>query len=345
MTIEQEVLNQYKNKKVAIIGGTGFVGRMIVKKLSTVTDQIFTFSRRWDYNIEDGSATCYNGDVSNYADVYYFLNLVKPDIVFHAAAYKSVAHAEFNPNIAFNINTLGTVNILNAIRNLNISPFFIFISTDKACSPINLYGASKLMAEQLVLKYYRQGGGVVVRYGNVMGSTGSVFPVLLQRFKDDKNEIHLHSEEMTRFFFAPSDAVNFVLSAINGGKESSEVLIPLMKSIRMEEAFKIFSNMLFWKTEIILTAPVAGEKLHERMLNHGELQNAKVFPFASYYGPSFSKSYSISLHGDLSEESVKVDPVFDLLHSKTAYKYTDMEFEIIVRDWMNDSYKTTGQAI
>ena len=186
----------------------------------------------------------------------------KVDIIIHAAALKQVPAAEYNPMESIKTNIYGAENVISASIENNVKKI-IALSTDKAANPLNLYGATKLCADKLFINAnYLSGGGdtkfSVVRYGNVVGSRGSVLPYFKSLIEKNAKSLPITDERMTRFWITLDHGVEFVLSLINlmiGG----ELFIPKSPSIKIIDLVKAFDKNI--KHHIIGIRP--GEKLHE----------------------------------------------------------------------------------
>lgn len=196
------------------------------------------------------------------------------DYVVHAAALKQVPALEYNPIEAVKTNVIGANNIIEAAIDAGIKKV-IALSTDKAVNPINLYGASKLVAEKIFISANAYAGGrvkfAVVRYGNVVGSRGSVIPLFLSLKQQGVKEVPITDPRMTRFWITLEEGVELVMKALanaNGG----EIFVPKIPSMKITDlAMAIDSNFKF---RTIGIRP--GEKVHETLISEDEARNAKV---------------------------------------------------------------------
>ena len=267
-------------KSILITGGTGSFGSAfaskILKKYKNIK-RLVIFSRDELKQFEMSNLELFKknskkvrffiGDVRDFERVKMaFKNI---DIVVHAAAMKQVEASEYNPYECIKTNVLGSQNVINASLECNLKKT-IFISTDKATNPINLYGASKLAGEKLFLAANNIRGKSrtifsVVRYGNVIGSRGSVIPIFL-KCKEQKNKsVPITHKDMTRFIITLDDGVNFVLSSLeimNGG----EIFVPKIPSVKILDLAKII--LPNHKIKFIGIRP--GEKLHEVLISKDE---------------------------------------------------------------------------
>ncbi len=259
------------NKSILITGGTGTFGKAFVKKIlyNYKIKRLVVFSRDEfkQYEMSKKFPT------SKYPCMRYFIGDVRDkdrlnqafdniDIVIHAAALKQVDTAEYNPFEYISTNIMGAENVIRASLNNNIKQV-IALSTDKAASPINLYGATKLCSDKLFIAANNITGSKkikfsVVRYGNVLGSRGSVVPMFLSL---NGKEFPVTDKRMTRFNITIDQAVNFVLTCMKhsfGG----EIFVPKIPSYRIIDVVKAINPSCKIKT--IGIRP--GEKLHEEMI-------------------------------------------------------------------------------
>jgi len=260
----------FTNKTVLITGGTGSFGKKYVKTLLEryspkkiiifSRDELKQFEMQQDYNQK--CMRYFIGDVRDKERLIQAMNGV--DFVIHAAALKQVPAAEYNPMECIKTNINGAENVISAALANNVEKV-IALSTDKAANPINLYGATKLVSDKLFVAANNISGGhkttfSVVRYGNVVGSRGSVVPFFEKLIKEGATKLPITHEEMTRFWITLEDGVDFVLKNFErmlGG----EIFVPKIPSMRIIDLAKAMAPDL--PIEIIGIRP--GEKLHEIM--------------------------------------------------------------------------------
>ena len=272
-----ENYNFLNNKVVLITGGTGsFGGKMLsflshIKKIKKIIifsrDELKQFELQKHFNSK--KIRYFIGDVRDYDRVYKALNGV--DIVIHAAALKQVTTAEYNPGEAVKTNILGVNNIVEAGIMRKVEKI-INLSTDKACAPINLYGATKLVADKLITAAnYNKGSSKTilssVRYGNVINSRGSVIPIFKEMIKNNKS-ITLTDKNTTRFFLTLDDGVKFVIQSLRkmiGG----EIFIPKLKSIKIYDLIDCLDN----KNKVNIIGMRPGEKIHEMLFSKDDSRN------------------------------------------------------------------------
>ncbi len=188
-------------------------------------------------------------------------------VIIHAAALKQVPACEYNPQEAIKTNIYGTSNVIDAAIDTGVQRV-LALSTDKAVNPVNLYGATKLAAEKLVVQSNAYAGSAVtrlscVRYGNVVGSRGSVVPVFLKQRENDR--ITITDERMTRFWITLDQGVHFVMDCIEQ-MQGGEVFVPKIPSMKITDLAKAVAPEA--RAEVIGIRP--GEKLHEVLISEDE---------------------------------------------------------------------------
>ncbi len=275
-------------KNILITGGTGSFGKELVHQLITKykrINKLIIFSRDELKQYEMSSEY----PEKKYPNIRFFLGDIRDqerlnralediDIVVHAAALKHVSAAEYNPFEFIKTNILGSQNIINACLNNNVKNV-IALSTDKAVSPANLYGATKLCADKLFLsanniKGKRKIKFTVVRYGNVFGSRGSVLPTFLKQ--RNRGIFKITSKEMTRFNILLKESAEMVIWAIKNNL-GSEILIPKLKSYKVVDLAKAIDPNC--KIEII--GIKQGEKIHEELITPNDSRN--LVNIGNYY--------------------------------------------------------------
>ena len=235
------------NKKILVTGGTGSFGKNLISHLEKKFNpkKIIIFSRdelkqsqmMTEFSKIRSKLRFFIGDVRDYSRLNLAMRDV--DIVFHAAALKNVPLAEYNPFEAIKTNIFGAQNVIDASFENNVKNV-LALSTDKASSPINLYGATKLASDKLFITANNFKGKnktkfSVVRYGNVMGSRGSVVPIFNQ-FRD-KNYIPITDKRMTRFNITLQEAINFVLNSLKI-MQGGEIFVPKIPSFKITDLAK-----------------------------------------------------------------------------------------------------------
>ena len=262
----------FYSKSILITGGSGSLGKSLVKQLlenSNIRriaiysrDELKQFQMKSEFN-NDSRLRWFLGDIRDKNRLIRALHGV--DFVVHAAALKQVDTGEYNPMEFIKTNVLGSQNVIEACIDAGVSKV-VALSTDKASSPINLYGATKLTADKLFIaaNNYSQSYGTkfcVVRYGNVMGSRGSVIPFFQNVAKLGK-PLPVTDLRMTRFWISLNDAVKFVLESFDL-TQGGELYVPRIPSMRIVDLAKAISP----DSEIIEIGIRPGEKLHEEMIS------------------------------------------------------------------------------
>ena len=266
-------------KTVLITGGTGSFGRRFTETALKQYNpkRLIVFSRD---ELKQSEMQAQFGE-KEYPNIRYFIGDVRDrdrlyrafdgvDIVIHAAALKQVPAAEYNPIEAIKTNVLGAANVVDAAIDRGVSKV-IALSTDKAASPINLYGATKLCSDKLFVAANSYSGAhqtrfSVVRYGNVVGSRGSVVPLFLQQRKTGK--LPITDARMTRFWITLERGVEFVLQCL-GEMRGGEIFVPKIPSMKLIDLARVIGPDC--DMEIVGRRP--GEKLHEVMVTEDDAQN------------------------------------------------------------------------
>ena len=269
-----------ENKKILITGGTGSLGRALTKRLlAEKVDVIRIFSRNENKQVtmqsefNDDRLRFLIGDVRDLPRLERALEGI--DIVFHAAALKHVPIIEYNPFEAINTNVIGSRNVVEACLSENVD-IVIGVGTDKAVSPLNTYGATKLLMEKLFTtasnyldKDKHKTKFISLRYGNVLGSSGSVIPKFIQQIKSNQ-KITITDPNMTRFSITMDEALDFILDSTVSGK-GSEVFIPKLRAYKIDDVKMALQELISNTGEQKI--PVRqGEKFHETLINIDEMR-------------------------------------------------------------------------
>lgn len=263
-----------KGKTILITGGTGSFGKAAVKFLlaKCKLKKLIIFSR--DENKQFEMQKQFNnkilryflGDIRDEPRLEMALN--KVDYVIHTAAQKQVPAAEYNPFECIKTNIYGSQSLITASIKCRVKKI-IALSTDKACNPVNLYGATKLCSEKLFINANQLSGSKrtifsVVRYGNVISSRGSVIPYFKELIEKNQT-LPLTHKDMSRFFITLNDATLFVLSCLKTMR-GGEIYIPKMNSIYIQDLIKILNS----KARIKIIGKRPGEKIHETLFTGQE---------------------------------------------------------------------------
>jgi UDP-N-acetylglucosamine 4,6-dehydratase len=291
----------WSQKVILVTGGTGSFGRTFVQAMlrDHRPEKIIVFSRD-ELKQHEMRAAGFDGPSLRYfiGDVRDLLRLRRAmqgvDIVVHAAALKQVPACEYNPVEAIMTNIMGGRNVVEAALDCEVEKVMA-LSTDKAVNPINLYGATKLAAEKLFVQSNAYAGGTgtrfsCVRYGNVVGSRGSVVPVFLQQ--RGRGRITITDERMTRFWLSIEQGVRFTIGCIER-MQGGEVFVPKIPSMRVIDLARTVAP----QSEIEIIGIRPGEKLHEVLISEDEsrhtLELEDMFvvepPEASWFGHGWSE--------------------------------------------------------
>jgi len=278
----------FNNKTLMITGGTGSFGNAVLKKfLFTDVKEIRVFSRdekkQEDMRIafSNDKLKFYIGDVRNYESLSQAM--VGVDYVFHAAALKQVPSCEFYPMEAVYTNVLGTENLINAAVAKNVKRVIV-LSTDKAVYPINAMGISKAMAEKIVVAKSRlipKGGPIVccTRYGNVMGSRGSVIPLFIKQLKAG-DSLTLTDPNMTRFLMSLEDSVGLVLHAFEHARQG-DLFVQKAPASTLADLADALKALFHRDNAIKIIGTRHGEKLYESLVSREEMARAE--DMGNYY--------------------------------------------------------------
>ncbi len=320
----------FNGKNILITGGTGSFGQkyteIILSKYKPNKIIIFSRDELKQYEMAQSfNNKCmryFIGDVRDEKRVIEAMNDV--DIVIHAAALKHVPIAEYNPIECIKTNINGAQNVINGAIYNEVEKV-IALSTDKASGPINLYGATKLVSDKLFVAANNVVGAkktrfAVVRYGNVIGSRGSVVPYFQKLIDDGATELPITDANMTRFLITLEDGVQFVLDnfqRMHGG----EIFIPKTPSLKMTDLAKALAPDLAHK--IIGIRP--GEKMHEVMITGDD----SVVEFDSYYviKPTIQFAYSVDyIFNKLGQKGKDIGIGFEYSSLNNDEWYTKEEF-------------------
>jgi UDP-N-acetylglucosamine 4,6-dehydratase len=271
-----------ENKRILVTGGTGSFGKKfintVLKKYKSnevivySRDELKQYEMRETFPTEKFPIKYFIGDIRDSERLNRVTHGV--DIIIHAAALKQVPTAEFNPFEVIKTNINGAQNVIEAALSNNVKKV-LALSTDKACSPINLYGATKLASDKLFASANHWQGShstafSVVRYGNVAGSRGSVIPFFLKKKAD--GVLPITDERMTRFLITLEQGVQFVLDCLKR-MQGGELFVPKIPSLHIMDLAKAIAPGV--KTEIIGIRP--GEKIHEVMISSDDAINTLEF--------------------------------------------------------------------
>ena len=274
-----------KNKKIMIIGGTGALGKTLIKRYNE-ENNILVFSRDEHKQVKlkntFGEIQYQIGDVKDKDSLLQAINEYEPNIVINTAALKHVPICEENPYESVKTNIIGHRNLIDCIQSSNHKiETLIFISTDKACKPINVYGMCKAISERLYIDYANKQKDVKVvlcRYGNVLESTGSVIPYFKKLLESGVSSLPITDERMTRFTITLKESVELIDWAYNHTESHGAIVVPKLKSMFIIDLAKVLAKD-YGHDDIDLNfvGIRPGEKLHEEMVSLEESMRAKEY--------------------------------------------------------------------
>ena len=328
----------FKGKKILITGGTGSLGQALTSRLLKMdVDTIRIVSRNEEKQIEmenkfnDKRLRFFLADIRDLSRLSRALEDV--DIVFHTAALKDVPKIEYNPFEAIKTNVIGSQNVIDACLTNNVKKA-ICVGTDKAVSPLNTYGATKLLMEKLfvtannyldpkkhVTKF------IALRYGNVVGSSGSVIPKFIEQLKQ-KMELTITDPNMTRFSITMDEALDFILTASELG-QGSEIFIPKLRAYSILDVKNALQEEIgnFGEKNIGIRP---GEKLHETLINKEEIRYSWEYKnlyiitpphYSTFHSNSINESYkNIKKLEGINEYSSDVVPKIPINELKNIFK-------------------------
>jgi UDP-N-acetylglucosamine 4,6-dehydratase len=297
----------FNNKAILITGGTGSFGQQFIRTLMKhySPSRVVVFSRdelkqfEMQQEFQQPCMRFFLGDVRDRDRLIQALRGI--DYVIHAAALKQVPAAEYNPTECIRTNINGAENVINAAIENRVDKV-IALSTDKAANPINLYGATKLVSDKLFVAANNIAGGhrtrfSVVRYGNVVGSRGSVVPFFKKLIAAQAESLPITDERMTRFWITLEEGTHFVLKSFQR-MQGGEVFVPKIPSVRIADLANAMAPHL--PTKAVGIRP--GEKLHEVMCprddSHLTLEFQDHFVIRPAITFNFTADYSHNLLGE-----------------------------------------------
>ncbi len=334
----------YKNKTLLITGGTGTFGNAVLNRfLNSDIHEIRIFSRdekkqsdMRDY-YKDERLKFYLGDVRNYDSLLDAMSGV--DFIFHAAALKQVPSCEFYPIEALRTNSLGAENVLSAALSNSVERVIV-LSTDKAVYPINAMGISKAMMEKLMVAKSRIAATknqvfCGSRYGNVMGSRGSVIPLFIQQIKDRK-PITITDPTMTRFMMSIDDAVDLVLYVYDHGNPG-DIFVQKAPAATIEVLVQSLLEIFNADNEIKIIGTRHGEKKYETLLTREEMQAAE--DCGNYYRiPSDQRDLNYDRYFSSGEPSVSTQTDYNSQNTQLL-NVEELKQLLLKLDFVKDALK------
>ncbi len=329
----------FEKKTVLITGGTGSLGQALTTRLLALNvGTIRIYSRNENKQIEmetkfnDSRIRFFLGDIRDLDRLTRAMDNV--DFVFHAAALKHVPKIEYNPFEAIKTNVIGSQNVIDACITSNVKKA-ICVGTDKAVSPLNTYGATKLLMEKLFVtaNHYldpqkHDTKFIALRYGNVLGSSGSVIPKFIEQISK-KNKLSITDSNMTRFSITMNEALDFILKATELGK-GSEIFIPKIRSysiVDVKDAIvKILEDTGYDEVGIR-----PGEKLHEVLINADEMRYTwEIQNMYMILNPLFNSFHNQNI-SELYPDSQKMTN-YEIYSSEVVERIPISELEQIIKN-------------
>jgi len=285
-----------KNERILIIGGTGALGGTLAKRYYNNND-IMVVSRN-EHKQEAMKVKYPNiiyrlGDVKDKPSLVRCLYEFKPTVVINTAAVKTVWVCQENSYESVQTNIIGHQNLIDAIQECTHKiNTLVFISTDKACKPVNVYGMSKAIAEQLYVNFAKQQSNIKVvmaRYGNVLNSTGSIIPLFKNKIQEGIESLPITDFSMTRFLLTLEQAIDLIEWAYNHPNSHGKIAIPKIESLNIVDLAKAIAKACGKKNMKFHKIPIRdGEKLHEEMISEIEFQRTEEFD--DYYLIGYDKT-------------------------------------------------------
>ena len=329
----------FKDKTILITGGTGSLGQALTKRLLEMDVRaVRIFSRnesrqiQMESKFQDERLRFLIGDVRDYQRLEMALEDV--DVVFHTAALKHVPKIEYNPFESIKTNVIGSQNVIDACLKRNVERA-VCIGTDKAVSPLNTYGSTKLLMEKLFVaannylnrEKYRT-IFLAVRYGNVLGSSGSVIPKFIEQIKANK-PVTITDPKMTRFSITMNEALDFILNSVKIAK-GSEIFVPKLRAYNIVDVKNALTELLSDTSEKIMGIRT-GEKLHETLINEDEIRYS--WDFKNMYMIA-SPLYTLFNDKNIKESYQGIKKIEDLqkYSSDSAEKISVKELKTIIKN-------------
>ena len=311
------------NKVILIIGGSGSLGNALIERYLS-NNIIFVYSRdeckHWKMSLryKSDKLKFVIGCIRDYNRIENTIFSVKPNIIIVAAALKHIDRCEYAVNECYLTNFLGANNVFNCVEknhdilnNQNNSSNLetvLFVSTDKACNPVNTYGICKALSEKACIEKSLNCSRVkftVVRYGNVLNSRGSIIPILHEKGKSSEyKEFTLTHKNMTRFVMTLSHSVDLIENAILTAESGDIVVSPLL-SMGLIDLFEIFSEK--YNKPIVLTGLRSGEKMLETLMNTTESSSMVIKDGYYYIKPYYKKIYTPDVANEYSSDRNTID--------------------------------------
>ncbi len=310
-----------KNKRIMIIGGTGALGTALTDRWCDNND-VLVFSRN-EHKQEDMKRQYPNvlyriGDVKDKGSILRTMYEFKPDIIVNTAAMKTVWVAQDNPYETILTNIVGHQYLIDCVRECQHQiETLMFISTDKACSPVNVYGMSKGIAEQMYVNFAKEQKDIKValcRYGNVLDSTGSLIPVFKDIVERGAESLPITNFDMTRFLITLDEAIDLIEWSYDCIHSHGKIVVPKLQSMKIIDFAKAIAKSLGKEDINFHKIPIRnGEKLHEEMISSIEYQRVEELS-EKYLMIGYERNNEDYDHIPLNSE-------FHLMNSEDSYQF------------------------
>ena len=303
------------NKRVMIIGGTGALGKQLTERWKSGND-ILIFSRN-EHKQEEmkrkyPEALYRIGDVKDKESILRSMYEFKPNVIVNTAALKTVWVAQDNPYETILTNIVGHQYLIDCVRECRHQiESLMFISTDKACSPVNVYGMSKGIAEQMYVNFAKEQTDIKValcRYGNVLDSTGSLIPVFKDMIKKGAESLPITNFDMTRFLITLDEAIDLIEWSYQSPDSHGKIIVPKLESMKIIDFAKAIAKSLGKDDIKFHKIPIRdGEKLHEEMISSIEMQRTENTDSEKYMAINWERNNEDYNHTPLNSQFHTMD--------------------------------------
>lgn len=298
------------NKRIMIIGGTGALGKQLTERWKSGND-ILIFSRN-EHKQEEmkrkyTEALYRIGDVKDKESILRSMYEFKPNVIVNTAALKTVWVAQDNPYETILTNIVGHQYLIDCVRECRHQiESLMFISTDKACSPVNVYGMSKGIAEQMYVNFAKEQTDIKValcRYGNVLDSTGSLIPVFKDMIKKGAESLPITNFDMTRFLITLDEAIDLIEWSYQSPDSHGKIIVPKLESMKIIDFAKAIAKSLGKDDIKFHKIPIRdGEKLHEEMISSIEMQRTENTDSEKYMAINWERNNEDYNHTPLNSQ-------------------------------------------
>ena len=298
------------NKRIMIIGGTGALGKQLTERWKSGND-ILIFSRN-EHKQEEmkrkyPKALYRIGDVKDKESILRSMYEFKPNVIVNTAALKTVWVAQDNPYETILTNIVGHQYLIDCVRECRHQiESLMFISTDKACSPVNVYGMSKGIAEQMYVNFAKEQTDIKValcRYGNVLDSTGSLIPVFKDMIKKGAESLPITNFDMTRFLITLDEAIDLIEWSYQSQDSHGKIIVPKLESMKIIDFAKAIAKSLGKDDIKFHKIPIRdGEKLHEEMISSIEMQRTENTDSEKYMAINWERNNEDYNHTPLNSQ-------------------------------------------